>query len=173
MLVFAGFSNAQIATGGDFRLEQKVIAGGGGESNDSTALIFNLKGTLGQKAAGTTMAGGDFTQVGGFWNPIFAPTAAGVEISGRAIFGKDAENEKVGIKNAIVTLTGGMLTAPRTTRTDAFGNFKFEDVEVGHFYVLQIRHKQFDFINDTQTFTLTDNMNNLVFQANKQFGVQN
>lgn len=161
ILVFSSVLNAQISTGGDFAIQQKVIAGGGGESTDSTTMIFRMEGTLGQNAAGTQMSGGDFTQRGGFWNPLFAPTAAEAEISGRVLRGKGQ-----GIRNVFVTLTGGLLTAPRIARTNQFGYFKFTGVDVGHFYVLEVQHKNIKFSNPTQSFTLNDNAAEIVFLGN-------
>lgn len=150
----------QIASGGAFTLEQKVVAGGGGESVDSSGVIIQIEGTLGQKAAGTLMSGGGFSQYGGFWTPMLIPTAANASISGRVIAGKNT-----GVKDVTVTLSGGMLTAPQVVRTNNFGYFKFENVEVGYFYVLRVRHKNLDFENDTQVFTLNDNLEEIVFQA--------
>jgi len=58
---------------GQFDQSRSVIAGGGGESS-----LANLKveGTIGQSSAGTTMTGGQFAQVGGFWQTesVTAPT---------------------------------------------------------------------------------------------------
>jgi hypothetical protein len=61
-------------SGGPFVVQQSVVAAGG---NISTGGNFQLVGTAGQAAAGTTMSGGAFTQVGGFWqaNLNAAPTA--------------------------------------------------------------------------------------------------
>lgn len=150
---------AQIATGGQYTLDQSVIASGGGESGDA---IYKIAGTTGQIAAGTYMSGGDFTQIGGFWTPpLFAPTAAGLTVGGRVVDGKN-----IGISDAIVTLTGGMLTAPRVKRTNPFGYFKFEDVEAGWFYVLQVQHRRYGFRQNSEAFTLTENRTDIVFYTN-------
>jgi hypothetical protein len=47
---------------------RNVIAGGGGNSAGGT---LELKGTVGQPAAGTQMNGGQFSVTGGFWQPEF------------------------------------------------------------------------------------------------------
>ena len=56
-----------------------VIAGGGGTSQGGS---LKIEGTIGQSAVGTLMTGGQFSQVGGFWqasaaaaNPTPTPTA--------------------------------------------------------------------------------------------------
>src|ERR1051326_3904703 len=47
-------------------IDPSVIAGGGGASSGGN---LTVEGTIGQSADGTAMAGGQFTQVGGFWQP--------------------------------------------------------------------------------------------------------
>ncbi len=64
-------ATAQVATGGNYTLEQAVIAGGGGQN--STGGNFSLDGTIGQAAAGGALIGSPFAVTSGFWN--FSPTA--------------------------------------------------------------------------------------------------
>ena len=156
----AGLSNAQVSTGGDFSIEQKVIAGGGGFSTDSTTTIYRVEGTLGQSAAGTQMSGGPFTQRGGFWNPFLTPTAATVSVRGQVV----GPNE-VGVQYAFVTLIGGPLTVPKTAKTNNFGRFRFDDLQVGFFYIMVVRAKGYTFKQDTLVFTLNDELNGLVFNG--------
>ncbi|PWT80781.1 MAG: hypothetical protein C5B44_04815, partial [Acidobacteria bacterium] len=49
-----------------FDISSFVIAGGGGTSTSSSP-NFQLDGTAGQPAAGTTSTGGQFSVAGGFW----------------------------------------------------------------------------------------------------------
>ena len=61
LTVFPGLASAQ------FAITRHIIAGGGGESDGSG---FNLRGTIGQNAAGPTtgpMSGSGFTLLGEFW----------------------------------------------------------------------------------------------------------
>jgi hypothetical protein len=153
----ASFTPAQIATGGLYGLEKAVVANGGAES---TAAGFSIEGTSGQAAAGEQMANGNYALVGGFWTPPqFAPTAAHVSVSGRVISGTR------GLGGAVLTLSGGNMSAPRSAITSPFGYFRFSGVEAGHFYVLTVKHKTYGFVQDTQAFTLLDELSGIVFEA--------
>lgn len=153
--------SAQVSSGGSYTLNQTVVAGGGGTSNDAVNNNYKIEGTGGQPSAGTQSMGGTYTTRGGFWSPNpFAPTAAGASISGNVI-----GIEGVGIRNVIVTLTGGTLIVPRTTRTNTFGNFTFEDIEVGQTYVIRVQSKKYGFPQDSQVFTLLDNISDISFQS--------
>ena len=48
-----------------------MVAGGGGSSTGGT---LKIDGTIGQAAVGTTMSGGQFSQTGGFWQPLSGAT---------------------------------------------------------------------------------------------------
>jgi hypothetical protein len=70
-------STALAQTGGDYDLSWSTIDGGGGESHGGS---YHLMGTAGQPDAGTTLGGGAYTLVGGFWPgaaeasvPIYLP----------------------------------------------------------------------------------------------------
>jgi uncharacterized repeat protein (TIGR01451 family) len=75
-LLLTGAIKAQVATGGNYKLEQSVIASGGGTSAGA-ANTFSITGTIGQPAAGTEMSGAPFAQLGGFWAAL--DPAVGVE----------------------------------------------------------------------------------------------
>jgi hypothetical protein len=59
-------ARAQVASGGNFTLEQSVIAGGG--ATNSSGGNFTLAGTIGQSIAGDAMSGSSFDATSGFWN---------------------------------------------------------------------------------------------------------
>jgi hypothetical protein len=152
--------SAQIASGGSYTLNQAVVASGGGTSNDAGNL-YKVEGTSGQAAAGTLSTSSAYTTRGGFWAPNpFAPTAAVVGIGGRVL---GTGNE--GLRNVTVTLTGGTLSTPRVTRTNTFGNFKFEDVEVGQVYTVSVQSKKYGFPQESQVFSLMDGISDILFQA--------
>lgn len=69
-----------------------------------------------------------------------APTAAGVAIGGRVHDGK--EN---GIGNVRVTLTDENGAALRTTHTNSFGVYRFENVGGGRMYLVGASNKRFQF----------------------------
>jgi len=152
--------NAQIATGGNYTLNQAVIANGGGTSSDA-GNIYKVEGTTGQAAAGTVSTGGTYTARGGFWSPnAFAPTAAHAVVSGR-ILGIQGE----GLRNVTVILSGGNLTAPMTVRTNSFGNFTFENVLVGEVYTVTVVNKKYGFAQESQIISVLDNVSDVMFQA--------
>lgn len=165
-MIFAGLiltltvsAAAQISQNGNYKLDQAVIASGGGTSGSAT---FSVQGTSGQAVAGTASSNGvNYAVRSGFWSPnAFAPTSAGALISGRVI---TADGR--GITNAVLTLSGGALFTPRTIQTSGFGYFTFEDVEIGQSYVLTIKSKRFMFSQNSQFIALMDNVTGIVFQA--------
>lgn len=160
LLALSGPVSAQVSSGGDFRLEQAVIAGGGGTSTDSTATIFRLDGTIGQNTAGTQMTGGDFSQVGGFWafRPL-SPTAASVPISGRV-----AMRNGRGISGAVVVLTD-LNGATRMVVTNTFGNFRFDGIAVGQTIVLSVEHRRYAFETAVLAFDISDAVDDINFVA--------
>lgn len=151
--------SAQVAAGGDYALSQTVIGGGGASSGDAGG-TYTVNGTSGQPAAGTASTGGLYSTLGGFWVSPLAPTAAGANISGR-VLGIDG----AGLRNVGVTLTGGNLTTPRYTVTNVFGHFSFDDVEVGHVYVITVHNKKYGFAQNSQVFSVFENVSGIVFQA--------
>lgn len=65
----------------------------------------------------------------------FAPTAAGVPVSGRILNGKNN-----GVGRAIVSITDE-FGVTKTARTNSFGYYRFEDVPVGRFYTVNVTGK--------------------------------
>jgi hypothetical protein len=59
-------AQAQVASGGSFRIDQSVVANGGGTSA-SSGNTYKVEGTAGQPLAGTILRGGQFAHSGGFW----------------------------------------------------------------------------------------------------------
>lgn len=158
LIIFSsGAAEISAQSGGTYSMTTSVVAAGGGAMQGSG---IKVDGTVAQPAAGDEMANAPYSLRGGFWNPLLTPTAANANIGGRVITARNT-----GIKNVDITLTGGNMTAPRTARTNAFGYFTFEDVEAGHFYILTISSKSYGFAPESQSFTLNDNLTDIVFQA--------
>lgn len=91
-----------------------------------------------------------------------APTAAEVSISGRVLTANDQ-----GIRGARVTLTAPD-GARRTAITSTFGSYTFDDVDVGHTYVLEIASKRYTFANPTRVVSLQDTLTGMDFIAEPQ-----
>ncbi len=103
-----------------------------GSTTDSRGLLRPLDNPLIANAAG-----GDGADIGAF--EAQAPTSASVSISGQ-VFTTDGR----GLRNAFVTITdtqGNLMTA----RTSAFGFYRFDEIQVGETYVIEVRSKNFQF----------------------------
>lgn len=158
ILVLAAAAVYAQSSGGTFSVISSVVGGGGGTSAAGT---FSVTGTAAQPGADDNMSGSTFSMRSGYWQPsVFAPTAAGASISGRV-----TTPGGMGLRNAVITLTGASLTQPLIARTGAFGYFTFTDVEVGHSYILSVSSKRYGFGQATQFFTLLDSLTDVVFQA--------
>lgn len=145
---------AQAQTGGIFTITQSVVASGGGQASNGGAV--SLDGTTGQPLAGTNSAGGVFSTQNGFWQPNFAPTAAGVSVSGQVLAGK------TGLSRARVTLTDEN-GATRSATTNSFGYFRFDNVAAGETYVFTISRKGYGFA--PQVINVTEDLTELIFTA--------
>lgn len=103
-----------------------------GSTTDSRGLLRPIDNPLIANAAG-----GDGADIGAF--EAQAPTSASVSISGQ-VFTTDGR----GLRNAFVTITdtqGNLITA----RTSAFGFYRFDEIQVGETYVIEVRSKNFQF----------------------------
>jgi len=86
-------------------------------------------------------------------------TAAGVTISGRVKM-----SNGTGISRASVKLIDRRGNA-RTTSTNSFGFFHFDDVIVGQTYIVQVTSSRYRIANSTRTITLQDELSGLDFIA--------
>ena len=73
LTLFILAANILAQSGGNFTIQQSVIAGGGGQN--STGGTFSVDGTVGQAAAGGALSGGSFSVSSGFWNFNSAPVS--------------------------------------------------------------------------------------------------
>ncbi|MET0753616.1 MAG: cohesin domain-containing protein [Pyrinomonadaceae bacterium] len=71
-------------------------------------------------------------------------------------------DDGVGVPGAIVDLTD-MSGGIRTGHADAFGYYQFEDIKVGETYILEVRHKGYEFT--TQVVGITEDLTKLNFPA--------
>jgi len=88
-----------------------------------------------------------------------APTAAGVDVGGRAV---TADGQ--GINGAYVTMWDSMGNSRRAV-TNPFGYFRFEDVEVGQTYIIEISSKRFVFTNSMIVRAVSDSVSDIEFVA--------
>lgn len=157
----AGFLpvTAQIAQGGAFRLDQSVIASGGGAGSDS-ANTFSLNGSVGQSAAGARSTNNPYSIYNGFFAPdVLAPTAATVSIEGRILTASGN-----GIRNVTIVLTKADGTT-ETTRSASFGYYRFENIEAGQMIVISIFAQKYHFNEPVRIVNVTEDLANLDFIA--------
>ena len=151
-------AKAQVAQGGTYKLEQAVIAGGGGTSADGAGNIYSITGAIGQAVAGDSSGNAPFTVNSGFFTPqSLAPTAASVSIKGR-ILTPDGR----GLMNARIVLTD-MQGNSRTVSSGAFGYFRFAEVEAGETYILAAISKRYKFA--PQVLSVSEDIDDISFIA--------
>ena len=87
-----------------------------------------------------------------------APTAGEATISGSVILSNGRA-----LKNTRVVLQDAAATEFRVATTNEFGQYTFENVQVGDFYVLSIENTRYHFPNSPLAFTLIDEMTSVAF----------
>lgn len=73
-----------------------------------------------------------------------------------------------GIRNAVVTITGGNLPGPVTTQTGQFGTYSFGGLQAGEVYTVRVDAKRFRFSTNSQQVTPFANVTGVNFTANPQ-----
>jgi hypothetical protein len=93
-------------------------------------------------------------------NPVLAPTAASVSVSGRVIL-----PQQFGVTGAMVTLTD-MQGDSRTVQTGKFGNFRFTDVMPGESYVVSVSLRGYNYA--PQIILVTEDLTEILFTPIQQ-----
>ncbi len=117
----------------------------------SGSATFNVAGNNSIARTGTVTVAGQNVVV----NQVAAPTAASVSVAGRV--SNLAGN---GVRGAIVSLLD-QNGQTRTTRTNAFGYYNFEEIEAGATIVLSVSAKRFTFA--PQVVVVSDSIDKLDF----------
>jgi Lysozyme like domain/CARDB/Carboxypeptidase regulatory-like domain/Divergent InlB B-repeat domain len=94
---------------------------------------------------------GPITQTGNFVSLV--PTAANAAISGRVSTASGRA-----ISNATLVIEGGNLSERKYARTNAFGHYRFQDLEVGQTYIVSVAAKRYSFANPTRVITLNEDL---------------
>ncbi len=89
-------------------------------------------------------------------------------LAAASLDGRVATANGVGIRNAIVEISGGSLTQPIQRQTGSFGYFRFTNLEVGQTYVITIYSKRFQFANPSRVITLNESVSHFDFIAEPQ-----
>ncbi len=108
---------------------------------------------LGEATSGImTGVGGTSPNLMVFTDPL-APTAGDASIEGSVV-----TPTGYGIKGAKMTLQNASSGEIRIAYTTPFGSYRFEDLDVGSFYVLSVSHKRYRFENSLIEFTLSEDL---------------
>jgi CSLREA domain-containing protein len=82
-----------------------------------------------------------------------------------SISGRVATADGAGIRNAVITVTGGNLAQPIYVRTGSLGYYNIEGLDVGETYVLTVNSKRFTFSVPSRVITLNENVDDADFIA--------
>lgn len=82
-----------------------------------------------------------------------------------AVGGRVATSNGNGIRNVVVTVSGGNLTSPVSVVTGSFGNFNFPGLQSGTTYTVTVAAKRFTFAQPSRTTTPSADVTNLDFTA--------
>ncbi len=93
-----------------------------------------------------------------------------VPVKNISISGRVTTAAGVGIRNAVVTISGGDLTTPIRSLSNGFGYFTFpisHGLHSAETYTLTIASKRFTFTPSTQTITAVNDVSDLSFVADQ------
>jgi len=93
------------------------------------------------------------------------PTGVTANLSGRIW----AAGGMMPIANVRVILSGGPLTESRTVYTGHFGYYNFEDLPVGHDYVVTVKARRFSFTSPSRIINLQNSVSDADFTALPQW----
>lgn len=94
---------------------------------------------------------------------LLIPTSAQAGISGRVV-----RSNGQAISGATVILSGGNLVSPVTVRTNPFGYYVFENLEIGATYSVTVGAKQYVFTTPSRIISLDENVTNADFVGDPQ-----
>jgi CSLREA domain-containing protein len=118
---------------------------------DNSPLTTDQRGYTPRNANGTV-------DIGGYeFGATQPPTAASVIVSGRVL-----SSAGKGVSNAYIILTN-QRGETRTSISNPFGYYRFEEVPAGEVYVFEVRHKHYQFA--PQVVTVAEEINDLNFTA--------
>jgi hypothetical protein len=83
-----------------------------------------------------------------------------------SISGSVSTSGGAGIRNAVVTVSGGNLPAPITVSTGSLGTYLVNGLPPGQTYIVSVSAKRYRFPQPSQAVTPVDNVANLNFSAN-------
>jgi hypothetical protein len=103
------------------------------------------------------------TDLTGLWGIGEMVDPGPVSISGGVLTSTGA-----GIRNAIVTISGGNLPSPAIAQTGQLGNYIFSGLQAGEVYTISVSAKRFRFGTASRQATPFMNLTGIDFTANPQ-----
>jgi uncharacterized repeat protein (TIGR01451 family) len=150
----AFFENQSIATG--FNVPASGIKSDNLDANDAPIVY---------PGGNVTAPAGSFPQEP-FQTPALDPTwisylevtAAPASVTGRVVGGFGQ-----GLRGVAVRLVDFTAGRSMSTATNAFGYYTFTDLEVGHFYMISVSSKKYNFASPSRSFSLTADLADIDF----------
>jgi hypothetical protein len=93
-----------------------------------------------------------------FKNLQVAPSAASAFVSGRVL-----TETGLPLRRAAVTIFNAGTLETQTVYTNQLGYYRFDNLTVNNFYIVTVAHGKRAFFNNTQSFTLNDNLTDVNF----------
>ena len=88
------------------------------------------------------------------------------EVGGRlAVSGRTTDSFGTPLARTRVTIQNTSNGDTQTVSTNSFGNYRFDDLPAGDFYVISVWSKKYVFDQPTQSFVLNDAIENVDFTA--------
>jgi hypothetical protein len=103
------------------------------------------------------------TELTGLWGIGEMVDPGPVSISGSVLTSGGA-----GIRNAVVTITGGNLPGPVNAQTGQFGTYSFSGLQSGEVYTVRVDAKRFRFSPNSRQVTPFADVTGVNFKANSQ-----
>lgn len=169
------FWSAAAATNAANAINDSLVYAPVNRSNTSTSLITNLS-NLGNFNGVWRVCVRDTNRVwngqngsnsgnkGGMFGKIVlrfsASTSAPASVGGAVV-----DDSGTAIRNASVSILNTTSGESQTVRTNSFGYFNFENLPTSEFYIMTVQHSRYQFDNNTISFTLNENISDIVFQG--------
>jgi uncharacterized delta-60 repeat protein len=190
-LVSVTFGNGTTLKAIEIQADGKIIAAGTFESELNTSSIkqfaatrFNPDGSLDSTFDGDGKVATQFNEYGVDLTSILVQPNGKILLGGQigytfglvryqgtpvaqnvAIGGLVSNSSGRAIRNVTLQITGGNLTQPKIARTNSFGYYRFQDLEVGQTYVVSIAAKRYTFANPSRVITLNENLDSEDFMS--------
>ncbi|MBE7516770.1 MAG: carboxypeptidase regulatory-like domain-containing protein [Chloracidobacterium sp.] len=91
---------------------------------------------------------------------MLTPTASAVSVSGRVTTANGN-----GIRNVLISITGGNTPQRLIARTGSFGYYRIDGLEAGNTYVITIQSKNYTFAEPSRVITVNDSLTDIDFTA--------